>query len=550
MEKKRNTFSGSLGFVLAAAGSAVGLGNIWRFPYLAAKDGGGLFLVIYLILALTFGYTLLVTEVSIGRKTKQSPLTAYKKLNKKWGFLGIIASLVPVIIFPYYITIGGWVVKYFLAFLTGKGTEAAQDGYFTGFITSDIEPVILMLIFLAVTAFIVFRGVNKGIESFSKIIMPLLILLVIGIAIFSITIKKTGDDGIVRTGVEGLKLYLIPNLDGLTVKSFFTVLLDAMGQLFFSLSVAMGIMIAYGSYVKDDAALNKSVGQIEIFDTVVAFLAGVMIIPAVYVFSGTEGMAQGPSLMFVSLPKVFAQMGKVGNVIGCLFFAMVLFAAFTSAVSVMEAIVASIMDEFHTSRAKAGIIELIIAIIVGTIVCLGYNKLYFEVKLPNGSIAQILDIMDYISNNIMMPIVAIGTCILIGWISKPQTVIEEVQKNGEKFSRKGMYVVMVKFEDKFEVSAVNDGQKAFRVLERIHPDVILLDLKMPGMDGYDVISRLKVNQEYKSIPVIFLTAVTDEYSETKCFEAGAEDYICKPFTANALTARLERVLNIHECVRI
>ena len=253
MEKKRNTFSGSLGFVLAAAGSAVGLGNIWRFPYLAAKDGGGLFLVIYLILALTFGYTLLVTEVSIGRKTKQSPLTAYKKLNKKWGFLGIIASLVPVIIFPYYITIGGWVVKYFLAFLTGKGTEAAQDGYFTGFITSDIEPVILMLIFLAVTAFIVFRGVNKGIESFSKIIMPLLILLVIGIAIFSITIKKTGDDGIVRTGVEGLKLYLIPNLDGLTVKSFFTVLLDAMGQLFFSLSVAMGIMIAYGSYVKDEA---------------------------------------------------------------------------------------------------------------------------------------------------------------------------------------------------------------------------------------------------------------------------------------------------------
>ena len=443
--KSRSSFSGKIGYVLAAAGASVGLGNIWRFPYLAAKDGGGLFLVIYLILALTFGYTLLVTEVSIGRKTKQSPLTAYKKLNKKWGFLGIIASLVPVIIFPYYITIGGWVVKYFLAFLTGKGTEAAQDGYFTGFITSDIEPVILMLIFLAVTAFIVFRGVNKGIESFSKIIMPLLIILVIGIAIFSITIKKTGDDGIVRTGVEGLKLYLIPNLDGLTVKSFFTVLLDAMGQLFFSLSVAMGIMIAYGSYVKDDAALNKSVGQIEIFDTVVAFLAGVMIIPAVYVFSGTEGMAQGPSLMFVSLPKVFAQMGKVGNVIGCLFFAMVLFAAFTSAVSVMEAIVASIMDEFHTSRAKAGIIELIVAIIVGTIVCLGYNKLYFEVKLPNGSIAQILDIMDYISNNIMMPIVAIGTCILIGWISKPQTVIEEVQKNGEKFSRKGMYVVMVKF---------------------------------------------------------------------------------------------------------
>lgn len=307
MEKKRNTFTGSLGFVLAAAGSAVGLGNIWRFPYLAAKDGGGLFLVIYLILALTFGYTLLVSEVAIGRKTKQGPLTAYKKINKHWGFLGIFASLVPVIILPYYVTIGGWVLKYFLAFLTGKGAEAAQDDYFTGFITSNIEPIILMLIFLGLTAFIILRGVNKGIESSSRIIMPLLILLVIGIAIFSVTIKSKGSDGVTRTGLEGLKIYLVPNLEGLTVKGFFSVLLDAMGQLFFSISVAMGIMVTYGSYVKDDANLNKSVAQIEIFDTVVAFLAGVMIIPAVYVFAGTEGMAQGPSLMFVSLPKVFAR---------------------------------------------------------------------------------------------------------------------------------------------------------------------------------------------------------------------------------------------------
>lgn len=445
MEKKRNTFTGSLGFVLAAAGSAVGLGNIWRFPYLAAKDGGGLFLVIYLILALTFGYTLLVSEVAIGRKTKQGPLTAYKKINKHWGFLGIFASLVPVIILPYYVTIGGWVLKYFLAFLTGKGAEAAQDDYFTGFITSNIEPIILMLIFLGLTAFIILRGVNKGIESSSRIIMPLLILLVIGIAIFSVTIKSKGADGVTRTGLEGLKIYLVPNLKGLTVKGFFSVLLDAMGQLFFSISVAMGIMVTYGSYVKDDANLNKSVAQIEIFDTVVAFLAGVMIIPAVYVFAGTDGMAQGPSLMFVSLPKVFAQMGVAGNVIGCLFFAMVFFAALTSAVSVMEAVVSSITDKFHVTRTTAGIIEWLFTIVVGIIVCLGYNKLYFEVELPNGSIAQILDVMDYISNNILMPIVAIGTCILIGWVAKPQTVMEEVQRNGEKFSRKGMYVVMIKF---------------------------------------------------------------------------------------------------------
>ena len=445
MEKKRNSFTGSLGFVLAAAGSAVGLGNIWRFPYLAAKDGGGLFLVIYLLLAVTFGFTLLTTEISIGRLTKQSPLTAYNKVKKGWGWLGICASLVPVIIMPYYCVIGGWVVKYFIAYLTGHGAETAVDGYFTGYITSDYQPILLMAVFLAVVAFIIFRGVDKGIESSSKIIMPVLILLVVGIAIFSLTIKHTDAEGVTRTGWEGFKIYIVPNFDGLTVKGFFTILLDAMGQLFFSLSVAMGIMIAYGSYVKDDANLVKSNNQIEIFDTGVAFLAGAMIVPAVFTFMGTDGMGSGPSLMFVSLPKVFAAMGKVGNIIGCLFFAMVLFAALTSAVSVMEAIVACLMDKFHLSRTKAGIIEGIIALVGGIVVCLGYNKLYFDIVLPNGAHAQILDIMDYISNNALMPIVAIGTCVLIGWVVKPKVIIDEVEKTGQKFSRKILYTIMVKF---------------------------------------------------------------------------------------------------------
>ncbi len=445
MEKKRNSFTGSLGFVLAAAGSAVGLGNIWRFPYLAAKDGGGLFLVIYLLLAVTFGFTLLTTEISIGRLTKQSPLTAYNKVKKGWGWLGICASLVPVIIMPYYCVIGGWVVKYFIAYLTGHGAETAVDGYFTGYITSDYQPILLMAVFLAVVAFIIFRGVDKGIESSSKIIMPVLILLVVGIAIFSLTIKHTDAEGVTRTGWEGFKIYIVPNFDGLTVKGFFTILLDAMGQLFFSLSVAMGIMIAYGSYVKDDANLVKSINQIEIFDTGVAFLAGAMIVPAVFTFMGTDGMGSGPSLMFVSLPKVFAAMGKVGNIIGCLFFAMVLFAALTSAVSVMEAIVACLMDKFHLSRTKAGIIEGIIALVGGIVVCLGYNKLYFDIVLPNGAHAQILDIMDYISNNALMPIVAIGTCVLIGWVVKPKVIIDEVEKTGQKFSRKILYTIMVKF---------------------------------------------------------------------------------------------------------
>ena len=358
----------------------------------------------------------------------------------------MLACLVPVIIMPYYCVIGGWVVKYFVAYLTGSGSQAAEDGYFTGFITGEWQPIVLMAVFLFLVAFVIFRGVNKGIESFSKVLMPLLLLLVVGISVFSLTIRHQDDTGVTRTGLEGFWIYIIPDFSGMTVKGFFTVLLDAMGQLFFSLSVAMGIMVAYGSYVKDDANLGKAINQIEIFDTAVAFLAGVMIIPAVYTFMGKEGMsASGPSLMFVSLPKVFSSMGRIGNLVGCLFFAMVLFAALTSAVSVMEAVVSSLMDEFHMTRTKAAVIETIIALAGGILVCLGYNKLYFDIKLPNGSSAQILDIMDYISNNCLMPLVAIGTCLLIGWVVKPSTVIDEVEKSGCKFGRKSLYIVMIRY---------------------------------------------------------------------------------------------------------
>ena len=441
MDEKRSSFSSSLGFVIAAAGSAVGLGNIWRFPHLAAKDGGGIFLVVYLVLALTFGFTLLITEVSIGRKTKQSPLTAYGVLHKKWKGLGVIAVIVPFMILPYYCIIGGWVLKYFVAFVTGHGVEAAEDGYFGGFITDVNAPIIFNVIFLGATIFVIYKGVNKGIEALSKILMPVLLILVIGVAVFSLTIKN-GETG--RTGLEGFMVYVVPDVSGMGIKDFFIVVMDAMGQLFYSISVAMGIMVEYGSYFKDENNLVKSVNQIEIFDTLVAFLAGVMIIPAVYVFMGKEGMTGGPGLMFIVIPKVFAQMGRIGNVLGAAFFLMVLFAALTSSISVLEAVVSSLMDQFKISRRKATIMEGGIALVIGTIICLGYNKLFFNIKLPNGSDAQLLDIFDYISNNILMPIVAIGTCILIGWVVKPKTVIDEATKNGERFGRKALYIAMVK----------------------------------------------------------------------------------------------------------
>lgn len=443
-KKTRGSFSGQLGFIMAAAGSAVGLGNIWRFPYLAAKDGGGIFLLVYLILALTFGFTLLTTEIAIGRKTGQSPLTAYKAIHPKWGGIGILACLVPTIILPYYCSIGGWVLKYLSMFISNSSAELAGDGYFSNYISGTAEPIVWMLIYFAITAVVVFAGVEKGIEKFSKILMPVLIIMIVGISIYSLTLKHTDEAGTARTGLEGLKVYLIPDFNGMTLKKFLVVVMDAMGQLFFSISVAMGIMVAYGSYARKETNLMQSVNRIEIFDTLIAFMAGLMIIPAVFVFSGTDGMSAGPGLVFISLPHVFSAMGTAGKFVGLAFFLVLSFAAITSSVSVMEAIVSSLIDKFGLSRRKSSVIVAVYTLITAVIVCLGYNVLYFEAELPNGTVAQILDIFDYISNNIMMPLVALLTCLLIGWVVKPKTVIDEVTHGNHKFIRKILYIVMIK----------------------------------------------------------------------------------------------------------
>lgn len=445
MKEKKSNFSGSLGFVLAAAGSAVGVGNIWRFPYLCAKDGGGLFLIVYLLLVLTFGFVLLTTDIAIGRRTKQNALKAFGTLHPKWKFLGYLTFLVPTLIMTYYSVIGGWITKYFCAYIVSNGSAAAEDGYFTSFITSKVSPIVFMLVFLALTAWVVYRGVEKGIEQFSKFIMPGLILLIIIIAVFSLTLSHEGDDGTVRTGIQGLLVYVKPDFTGLTLKKFMGVLLDAMSQLFFSLSVSMGIMVTYGSYVKDDIDLNKSINQIEIFDTGVAFLAGMMIIPAVYVFLGTEGMASGPSLIFISLPKVFQAMGGIGRIVAIAFFLMIGFAALTSCVSVMETLVANCMEIFHKTRKQMCAMIGIYSLITAVLICLGYNVLYFELKLPNGATAQLLDVMDYISNSFLMPFISLLTSILIGWVVGPKWITDEVEKNGEHFRRAKLYRFMIRY---------------------------------------------------------------------------------------------------------
>ena len=444
-KKKKSSFTGSLGFVLAAAGSAVGVGNIWRFPYLVAQDGGGVFILVYLVLVLTFGFTLLTTDVAIGRRTKQNALRAFGTIRPKWKFLGLVTFLVPVLIMTYYSVIGGWVTKYITVYLTGQAHAAASDDYFSNFLGSPVSSVVFMLLFLCVTAIVVYFGVEKGIERFSKVVMPALLLLIIGITAYALCLHHTDANGVTRTGLQGLKVYLVPNFEGMNLQKFLKILLDAMSQLFFSLSVSMGIMITYGSYVKDDVNLNKSVHQIELFDTVVALLAGAMIVPTVFVFSGTEGMASGPSLMFLSLPKVFEDMGTIGSFIGVAFFLMLGFAAITSSVSIMETLVANCMDIFHAERKKMCAIIGFLSAIAASVICLGYNVFYFQVTLPNGASAQLLDIMDYVSNSFLMPLISLLTCVFVGWVVKPRWIEEEMESSGHAFPCKKLYRVMIKY---------------------------------------------------------------------------------------------------------
>ena len=445
MDNSKNSFSSAMGFILTAAGSAVGIGNIWRFPYFAAKDGGGLFLIIYLILFFTLGFTLLTTDVAIGRKTRHNSLSAYGSIKEKWNFLGVITFIVPLIIMTYYSVIGSWVLKYAVDYIRGRMVALSGDTYFSDYISNVGEPIVWNLIFLFATVAIVFMGIQKGIEKFSSIIMPGLVIMIIGMAIYTMTLKHVTSDGITRTAGEGLAIYLKPNLTGVTPGRFMRILLDAMSQIFFSLSVSMGIMITFGTYVKDDVNLGKAVVRIQAFDTIVALLAGAIIIPSIYVFSGSGAFNAGPGLMFVSLPKIFLQMGKAGGFLGAIFFVMVIFATLTSCISILETIVANFVELTGGNRRKITLITGCIYGFLSTIICLGYNVFYMNMPLPNGSSAQILDLMDYISNSCLMPFIAFLSSIFIGWVIKPGFIVEEMEKGGVKFTGRKIYQFTIKY---------------------------------------------------------------------------------------------------------
>ena len=433
---QRSNFTSKIGFVLAAAGSAVGLGNLWRFPYLAAQHGGGTFLLVYLILAVTFGFALMVAEIAIGRKTGLSAIGAFKALDKRFGFLGFLASAVPIIILPYYCVIGGWVSKFFVTYATSGAQTAATHtvlngkelAYFQVFVSKIGEPIVWFCLFVGLTSVIVLFGVEKGIEKVSKVMMPVLVVLSIGIAAYVVTRPSA---------LEGVIYYLKPNFKNFSITTIFA----AMGQLFYSMSLAMGIMVTYGSYMKKENHLESSVRQIEIFDTAIAFLAGLMIVPAAYSSIVNGETKPGPTLMFVTLPEVFKDM-PMGGFIGAIFFLLVFLAALTSSISLMETIVSIVMDKTKLGRKTACVMVTSFTVLVGIPSALGFN-IWSHIR-PLG-LDDILTFFDFVSNSVMMPIVAFFTCVIIGFVIKPKAIVDEVKATDGTFKSEKLFTVMIKW---------------------------------------------------------------------------------------------------------
>ena len=470
MDKKRASWSGQLAFILAAAASAIGLGNLWRFPYLAAQYGGGMFILVYLCLVVSLGFTLMVSEIAIGRKTQQSQLTAYSKLHGAWGIVGLAATIIPILITPYYCVIGGWVLYYLKAYAlmaftgaTPMGEAAAQSGaFFTGFISAPFSPFAYGMVFVLGCAGVIVLGVKNGIERSNLVMMRILFLMAVAISIYVVC---------TTWGSGGLEYYLKPNFESLSVNGHFSLamlaktILGAMGQMFYSLSLAMGIMITYGSYMKRENSIEGSVRRIEIFDTLIALIAGLMIIPVVYMFAVKTGvtpeliakhggdtvaatkeavhsaMNAGPGLMFITLPKVFATLGTAGTWIGLAFFVLVTFAAATSAISLFEACVASVCDLLHLERKAATFFTTALMLFLATFSALGYGP-WGHVKIFG---MQFLDFFDFITNSALMPVVAAATCIFIGYVLTPESIVEEVESSGQPMRSKKLYVVMVKY---------------------------------------------------------------------------------------------------------
>jgi NSS family neurotransmitter:Na+ symporter len=427
----RGRWATKSGFVLAAAGSAVGLGNLWKFPYMAGENGGAAFVLVYLVILVLIGMTVMLAELTVGRHTQLDALGAYKKLSAKWAWVGGMGVLCAFFIMAFYTVVGGWAIKYFVASLT----NAVASIDFVGFITAPAEPLVYTLVFCLLTWVFVYFGIGGGIEKASKIMMPLLFIFIVIIAIRSCTLPGAG---------AGLDYYLNPDLSKINGG----VILAAMGQVFFSLSLGMGCMITYGSYLDKDSSLTQSSWMIPGIDTAIAFLAGLAIFPAVFAF-GMQPDA-GPGLMFGILPQVFDKM-PAGVFFASIFFLLVIFAALTSAISLLEVVTAYFVDEKSTSRGSASILGIIGIFILAIPCSLSMGPLAGVTVIPEIGAMNIpamgfFDAFDWITSKLMLPLGGMLVCIFVGWVWGTDRALDEITGSGSRaFPLAGIWSILVKY---------------------------------------------------------------------------------------------------------
>lgn len=429
-KQSRDQWSSKIGFILAAAGSAVGLGNLWKFPYTAGQNGGGAFVIVYFAMLLLVGFTLMLAELVLGRHTQLNAIGAYRKLKKNWAWVGGLGVLASYLILSFYSVIGGWVINYIIKALTGAFNTADLDtlsGIFGGFISNPTQPIIYQAIFVILTMGIVIGGISGGIEKYSKILMPSLFVMMFLIMVRSITLPGA---------VEGIKYLLVPDfskIDG-------NVMLAALGQVFFSLSLGMGVIITYGSYLSKDENLPQSAFTIPFIDTGIALMAGLTVLPAVFAF----GLApdQGPGLLFITLPAVFSQM-PLGSLFAVLFFLLVLFAALTSSISLLETSVSYVVDAWGWSRKKATWILALVVFLIGVPSSLAQGP-WNHIRPFRG--LDIFDSVDFFASNILLPLGGLFLCIFIGWIWGIDNALKEASNNGKiSFKMAGFWAFVIKY---------------------------------------------------------------------------------------------------------
>jgi len=426
-QEKRGMWSSRFGFLMAAVGSAVGLGNLWKFPYLAGENGGGAFVLVYVVLVVILGFTLMLAELSIGRNTNSDAFGAYSKIKKGWGFVGGFGILAGFLILSYYSVVGGWVIKYIVASITGVGAD--KEAYFTNFITSPVEPIIYHLIFMGLTALIVIRGISGGIEKAAKIVMPALFIMLTVIVLRSVTLEGAS---------AGLKYYLTPNFDEITLK----VVIAALGQVFFSLSLGMGCMVTYGSYLNKDSDIEKDALLIPSLDSLVAIMAGFAILPAVFAF-GFEP-SQGPGLMFITLPQVFENM-PLGMLFSVIFFVLVFFAAISSSISLMEVTVAFGIDRLRWSRTTSVVVFTVVMFVIGIGASLSMGAWSgFLIPWIDGNSYGIFDFLDVVTSYYLLPLGGLLSALFIGFVWGVPNAVKEI-KIGSKFRSEKIWSVLIKF---------------------------------------------------------------------------------------------------------